>query len=136
MYKRSRVQSPLTPYTKNWLVSWSDDNELLSGVDAIGWNSLSKKSSNLPTWYHVPMLLPFYISKSHLVISLYQFENSTDLQSIDASLQEPRGMLLRPSQPMAEFFHLLFFFLTNHLVANLKFYVWSLMWEKINTEQN
>ena len=40
----------------------------------------------------------FYISLSHLVISLYQFEN---LQSTDASLQEPRGMLLRPSQPMA-----------------------------------
>ena len=34
-------------YTKNWLVSWSDDNsddkELSSGADVISWNSLKKK---------------------------------------------------------------------------------------------
>ena len=30
-------------YTKNCLVSWSDDKELLSGADAISWNSLPKK---------------------------------------------------------------------------------------------
>ena len=28
---------------QNWLVSWFDDKELLSGADAIGWNSLKKK---------------------------------------------------------------------------------------------
>ena len=28
-------------YTKNWLVSSSDDKELLLGADTIGWNSLS-----------------------------------------------------------------------------------------------
>ena len=42
MYKRSRAQSPA--YTKNWLVSWSDDKELSLGVDTIGWNSLKKKN--------------------------------------------------------------------------------------------
>ena len=30
-------------YTKNWLVSWSNDKELSSGADAIGWISLKKK---------------------------------------------------------------------------------------------
>ena len=29
-------------YTKNWLVSWSDDNELSLRADAISWNSLKK----------------------------------------------------------------------------------------------
>ena len=29
-------------YTKNWLVSWSDDKELSSRADTISWNSLSK----------------------------------------------------------------------------------------------
>ena len=28
---------------QNWLVSWSDNKKLLSGADAIGWNSLSKR---------------------------------------------------------------------------------------------
>ena len=28
---------------QNWLVSWSDNKELLSGADAIGWNSLFQK---------------------------------------------------------------------------------------------
>ena len=30
-------------YTKNRLVSWFDDKELLSGADIIGWNSLKKR---------------------------------------------------------------------------------------------
>ena len=29
-------------YTKNQLVSWSDDKELSSGTDVIGWNFLKK----------------------------------------------------------------------------------------------
>ena len=29
-------------YTKNWLESWSDIKELLSGIDVISWNSLKK----------------------------------------------------------------------------------------------
>ena len=33
-------------YTKNWLVSWFDDKEQLSGADVIGWNSLSKKKNS------------------------------------------------------------------------------------------
>ena len=40
-------------YTKNWLVSWSDDKELLSRADVIGWNSLKKimvNDSNLWAW--------------------------------------------------------------------------------------
>ena len=30
-------------YTKNRLVSWSDDKELSSGAGAINWNSFKKK---------------------------------------------------------------------------------------------
>ena len=32
-----------TVYTKNQLVSWSDDKELLSVANAIDWNSFKKK---------------------------------------------------------------------------------------------
>ena len=38
-----RDLNSIPAYTKNWLVSWSGDKELSSGVDAIGWNSLKKK---------------------------------------------------------------------------------------------
>ena len=36
-------------YTKNWLVSWSDDKELSSGADVIGWNSISKMKIKIKT---------------------------------------------------------------------------------------
>ena len=36
------IWGSILAYTKNWLVSWSDDKELSSGADAISWNSLSK----------------------------------------------------------------------------------------------
>ena len=33
----------ISAYTKNWLVSWSDNKELLSETDVIGWNLKKKK---------------------------------------------------------------------------------------------
>ena len=39
-----RDLSSIIAYTKNWLVSWSDDKELSSGANAIGWNSLKIKN--------------------------------------------------------------------------------------------
>ena len=44
------IWSLILVYTKNWLVSWSNDKELLSKTDIISWNSLSlkkKKNTNL-----------------------------------------------------------------------------------------
>ena len=37
------IWGSIPAYAKYWLVSWSDDKELSSGADAIGWNSLKKK---------------------------------------------------------------------------------------------
>ena len=34
------IWGSISAYTKNWLVSWSGNKKLLSGADAIGWNSL------------------------------------------------------------------------------------------------
>ena len=42
LYKRFEVLY-ISAYTKNWLESWFDNKELLSGVDAIGWIFLIKK---------------------------------------------------------------------------------------------
>ena len=36
------IWGSILAYTKNHLVSWSDDKELLSGVNVIDWNSLKK----------------------------------------------------------------------------------------------
>ena len=38
---------------KNWLVSWSDDKELLSGADAVGWNSFSQKKEKKKKGAHI-----------------------------------------------------------------------------------
>ena len=42
LYKRFGVLY-ISAYTKNWLESWFDDKELLSGVDAIGLIFIIKK---------------------------------------------------------------------------------------------
>ena len=36
------VLGSISAYTKNWLVFWSNDKELLSGTDVIGWNYKKK----------------------------------------------------------------------------------------------
>ena len=38
-----KIWGSILAYTKNWLVSWSDDKELSLGADVIGLNSLKKK---------------------------------------------------------------------------------------------
>ena len=94
------------------------------------YNFINHETSPLPSLATYPrdtifqcfciFIFPSLIQSSHYT----SLKNSIDLQSTDASLQEPRGMLLCPSQPMLESFLLLFFFfLTNHLVPNLKFYI-------------
>ena len=64
----------------------------MKGVCWYIYNFIHHEASPLPSPatypYDTTMLLPFYISKSHLVISLQQFENSPDLQSTDANLEE------------------------------------------------
>ena len=51
-------------YTKNWLVSLSDNkelSELSSGADAIGWNSLSQKKKKKKivdcNWHRIKVML-------------------------------------------------------------------------------
>ena len=39
------IWGSIPTYIKNWLVSWSDDKELSSRADTIGWNSLKKKNN-------------------------------------------------------------------------------------------
>ena len=83
MYKRSGVQSLPTP---NWLVSWSDNKELLSKTNAISWNLLKKKKKvlysrftvialsrpdktcDITHYRHVRSTLKFFFLLIHLLI--------------------------------------------------------------------
>ena len=40
------IWGPIPIYTRNWLMSWSNNKELSSRVDALGWNSLKKGLQN------------------------------------------------------------------------------------------
>ena len=78
--KRSKIQFPLTP--KKRLVSWTDDKQLLSRVDAIGWNSLKKKKKK-----------QLFLSHFHATqFSSYSFLGRLSQMSLKSSL---RGYMYR-----------------------------------------
>ena len=64
----------ISAYTKNWLVSWSDNKELLSEMDAISWN-LKKKRKKYRMQNAMP---PNFIKESSYIF--YGFRSSKFLR--------------------------------------------------------
>ena len=64
----------ISAYTKNWLVSWSDNKELSLGADVIGWNSLKKKKG-IDSIYLLPSKTRYINSRGFQLSSIGEISN-------------------------------------------------------------